>query len=330
MSLSKLAVHACVVLAIGIGAIPPTTVIGDSQACCTPNQGDQSTDPVCDMKDADLCVDPGVPQGAGTNCVDDPQDSDTVAEVCESMCGNSGCSVAVVDFVSGNSATIDRGSGPIPLSVGYTINIGDVVYNNADRVQYSYGGMYSGFVRSGVGAVAEFKVPPPPLTLLMPGLEWGADYTDGEGYAKGSGPHFKYRTTCWTRSPGPPGNSEVLCQPGSNANQDIYFALVDPLEVWEYQPTSSSDPEDFVLLLSLDQGQTATLTFDPQTETHTPGTPENIDPADLEYIASHYQDDSPWTRPVPTVSEWGLIVMLLLSLTAGTIVFARRRRPAVA
>ncbi len=33
---------------------------------------------------------------------------------------------------------------------------------------------------------------------------------------------------------------------------------------------------------------------------------------------------------VPTVSEWGLIIMALLSLTAGTIVFARRRRPAAA
>lgn len=33
---------------------------------------------------------------------------------------------------------------------------------------------------------------------------------------------------------------------------------------------------------------------------------------------------------VPTVTEWGLIVMTLLLLTAGTIVFGRRRRPAVA
>lgn len=32
-------------------------------------------------------------------------------------------------------------------------------------------------------------------------------------------------------------------------------------------------------------------------------------------------------RPVPTVSEWGLIIMTLLALTAGTIVFSRRRRP---
>ncbi len=41
-------------------------------------------------------------------------------------------------------------------------------------------------------------------------------------------------------------------------------------------------------------------------------------------------DCGPCLAPVPTVSEWGLIVMTLLALTAGTIVFARRRRPAVA
>ncbi len=34
--------------------------------------------------------------------------------------------------------------------------------------------------------------------------------------------------------------------------------------------------------------------------------------------------------PIPTVSEWGLIIMTLLLLTAGTIVIARRRRPAAA
>ena len=39
-----------------------------------------------------------------------------------------------------------------------------------------------------------------------------------------------------------------------------------------------------------------------------------------------------WTggTPIPTVSEWGLIVMTLLLLTAGTVVFGRRRRPAAA
>lgn len=33
---------------------------------------------------------------------------------------------------------------------------------------------------------------------------------------------------------------------------------------------------------------------------------------------------------IPTVSEWGLIVMTLLGLTGGTVTFARRRRPAAA
>ena len=40
--------------------------------------------------------------------------------------------------------------------------------------------------------------------------------------------------------------------------------------------------------------------------------------------------DGVCVSPIPTVSEWGLIIMTLLALTAGTIVFARRRRPAVA
>jgi len=34
--------------------------------------------------------------------------------------------------------------------------------------------------------------------------------------------------------------------------------------------------------------------------------------------------------PIPTVSEWGLIIMTLLLLTAATVVFARRRRAAAA
>jgi len=34
--------------------------------------------------------------------------------------------------------------------------------------------------------------------------------------------------------------------------------------------------------------------------------------------------------PIPTVSEWGLIIMTLLALTAGTIVFARRRKTVLA
>ena len=34
-------------------------------------------------------------------------------------------------------------------------------------------------------------------------------------------------------------------------------------------------------------------------------------------------------RAIPTVSEWGLIVMMLLGLTAGTIMY-RQRRPAAA
>lgn len=37
-----------------------------------------------------------------------------------------------------------------------------------------------------------------------------------------------------------------------------------------------------------------------------------------------------WQVVVPTVSTWGMIVLVLLALTAGTVVFARQRRPVAA
>ena len=55
-------------------------------------------------------------------------------------------------------------------------------------------------------------------------------------------------------------------------------------------------------------------------------------PSGIGFRSSEYSDLS--KRPlleiipctaVPTVSEWGLIVMTLLVLTAGTLVYARRR-----
>jgi len=36
-------------------------------------------------------------------------------------------------------------------------------------------------------------------------------------------------------------------------------------------------------------------------------------------------DDACALSPIPTVSEWGLVAMALLVLTAGTLVFVRRR-----
>ncbi len=56
---------------------------------------------------------------------------------------------------------------------------------------------------------------------------------------------------------------------------------------------------------------------------------------DTDVLSASWLDDKvAWyenTTPlpdIPAVSEWGLIVMTLLALTAGTMVFARRRRPA--
>ena len=39
---------------------------------------------------------------------------------------------------------------------------------------------------------------------------------------------------------------------------------------------------------------------------------------------------SPCAAPIPTVSEWSLIIMTVLAFTAGTILFSRRRRAVAA
>ena len=48
------------------------------------------------------------------------------------------------------------------------------------------------------------------------------------------------------------------------------------------------------------------------------------------WVANLVDADHEINRPVPTVTEWGLIVMTLLLLTAGTMVFRRRRAAALA
>ena len=58
------------------------------------------------------------------------------------------------------------------------------------------------------------------------------------------------------------------------------------------------------------------------------------------YFAPHYNGtedhgevlryDTLPDQPIPAVSEWGLVVMTLLVLTAGTLVYARRCGPRVA
>lgn len=57
--------------------------------------------------------------------------------------------------------------------------------------------------------------------------------------------------------------------------------------------------------------------------------PGDIDLADPNQEPPAFEIWCPY-KPVPTLSEWGLIIMALLMLTAGTVVFGRRRRPAAA
>ena len=66
-------------------------------------------------------------------------------------------------------------------------------------------------------------------------------------------------------------------------------------------------------------------------------TDDSINPAAAEACADGVDNDCDTLNDnadpdctIPTVSDWGLIVMTLLALTAGTIILGRRRRPAAA
>lgn len=92
-----------------------------------------------------------------------------------------------------------------------------------------------------------------------------------------------------------------------------------PIEVW---PESS---EEFLI--------PDVLTMDPS-YIYVVGTMEyevsEFDPATMMEEFRHGHQECVAAPPIPTVSEWGLIIMTLLLLTAGTIIFGRlrHRRPA--
>jgi hypothetical protein len=235
-------------------------------------------------------------------------------------------SVARVDFVSGTTATINRGSGAVQLMKGDVINIGDVIHTNSSRVQFSDTGGYGSIVRMGVNAVAEFKTPPSPLLSMVPGLTFSAHFQAGEVYKTG-GCDGKYRTSCYIGC----GllSSAVFLRPGSGPNEDLYYALKENLLVYDYQPTTSTDPNDWTQILSLNLGEMGSLTFNPDTGFHTASEPQPIGTSDLDYITGQYVNNALWSEGgYPTASEWGLIIMAGMLLTAGAIVIARRKRVA--
>jgi hypothetical protein len=212
-----------------------------------------------------------------------------------------------VSFVSGNTATIDSGSGTEILTVGREIDLGDIIKTNSDRVEFSYNSSIdSGYARMGIGSLVSFVAPPSPLTTGTPELDWVANFTEGEVLFVSEGledvavaSHWKYRTSCHG------GKrfcetSSVFLRPGTEENVDQYFALDCPIEVYDFQPITSSDPNDWSLLLSLAPGQTASLTLGGD-GFHSASTPQNISDDDLLYIQQNYINNSQWTSvPEPT------------------------------
>lgn len=219
--------------------------------------------------------------------------------------------IAYVDYVSGDTAMINKGSGPEQLKIGDDINLGDSIETNSSRVQYSFNGTYSGYTRMGIGASVEFESPPSALVTMLPGLDWSANFKDGEILLASSG-DGKYRTSCYIRRM---ISSTVFLQPGSGQNEDLFFAIDESIEIFDFQPITSTDPADWTSLLSLSSGEMGSLSLDTM-GFHTAGTPQPISNADLAYIEQGYLNDNLWVVPEPST--------LILFFAGGIILFLRK------
>ena len=69
-----------------------------------------------------------------------------------------------------------------------------------------------------------------------------------------------------------------------------------------------------------------TLTFGQQTTDVSQGRcPDGSDTWQFFAVATPETSNEPCETAIPAVSEWGMVVMILLMLTAGTVVLDRRR-----
>ena len=109
------------------------------------------------------------------------------------------------------------------------------------------------------------------------------------------------------------------------------YIIVDP-SVWLTDPRPFQDTYDIVNGECPDLPGyligTTPIVFDPNTPQG--GNPFSTTPLNGTLSLDSDVIFTETVEPIPTVSEWGLIVMTLLLLVAGTIIFARRRKLQVA
>lgn len=141
----------------------------------------------------------------------------------------------------------------------------------------------------------------------------------------------------WTGTGWPPSPDDDFGDPlGPITGTDVYFGIIDvnrPLE--ELNEDLYDDPD--ITWEQLDDFQLDSVG---DTASYNLGKVSNSDFVILRFVASdegtqtetitiHQFQPSPPTR-IPTVSQWGLIIMAMLLVTVGMIVIVRRRRQVVA
>lgn len=137
----------------------------------------------------------------------------------------------------------------------------------------------------------------------------------------------------WTGTGFPPGEADDFGDPmGPITGTDVFYAITDflrPLE--DLTEALYNDPKLTWVGLNSFQLDNAgdTVAYDL-------GMLTRKDVVLLRFVASGSGISTPTihqyraAQDIPTISEWGLMAMVLLVLTAGTIVFTRRRRSAAA
>ncbi|MCG8408187.1 MAG: IPTL-CTERM sorting domain-containing protein [Phycisphaerales bacterium] len=117
--------------------------------------------------------------------------------------------------------------------------------------------------------------------------------------------------------------NQNVVKPSGNKGGRFTWRTVKPVDGSPKTPVCTENADDGSIIqqtcCSTDPGDFGCATGDP------PCVPEPCPGEESQALVSEDNVGQP-SPPIPTVSEWGLIVMALLLLTAGTIVLGRRNR----
>jgi len=155
-----------------------------------------------------------------------------------------------------------------------------------------------------------------------PGVAAGAVFYEDPGDSlRDDEPVWSHDSTtiCWLQEPASPGERIILCKDRSGGAEITERSPAESIYL------SALSPDDQWLLFHYAGTNTTLRKLNRTTDTETTLlTAYGLSHGDWGSCDDAVCGGGP--DPVPTVSEWGLVAMTLLMLTAGTLVYAKRRQ----